>query len=284
MKNKTFEFLLFCCLILIVSCKKNCHTTDNLLQFKGKIKSVTEYGNNSTGDTSTFLYYYDSITSHLKSVYLKTKFQDRDTSIEYIKILKLPNDALQIIFPSNVEPIKYQVNYTNRQVNKIYKIDTISNDIEIVTEVFYNNSILDSIFDKGFYYVFSENINYNNFTFNNGNIISFVSRWQENITGSPIQKSLRDSLSYSNTLNTYSFPFQFEYNGGSIANYIMSILSIDGYYIIKPSTYLIDTRYTYFDEDYTTTYNYTFKDNKVTKVVIAYSNINNKTVRDVTYY
>ena len=284
MKNKTFEFLLFCCLILIISYKKNYHTTDNLLQFKGKIKSVTEYGNNSTGDTSTFLYYYDSITSHLKSVYLKTKFQDRDTSIEYIKILKLPNDALQIIFPSNVEPIKYQVNYTNRQVNKIYKIDTISNDIEIVTEVFYNNSILDSIFDKGFYYVFSENINYNNFTFNNGNIISFVSRWQENITGSPIQKSLRDSLSYSNTLNTYSFPFQFEYNGGSIANYIMSILSIDGYYIIKPSTYLIDTRYTYFDEDYTTTYNYTFKDNKVTKVDIAYSNINNKTVRDVTYY
>lgn len=266
--------------MLIYSCKKNCsETNDN--KFKGKIKTLTEYSTDSTNVLYRYYYYYDSSTGDLTSVDIGAKLSGTYLYTGRYVIEKKTNDSL--IIYANAIGRKFLIETNGKQLIRIKEIDTVTGIYYYASYINLIDGKVDYAEDTGYNNFVSKNIKYSDFIYNGSNCISFVTNWTENITGNYIQKYTKDSFVYSNVLYSTNFPFQYEYSGSSIINFLLTFLCVDGYYLIKPSDFLIKKKYTYFDYNFTTSYEYNYTNQKITRVKINSSVVETE-FKDLTYY
>lgn len=272
----------FIVIFTLFSCKKNCTIIVDNNNISGKIKSLSVYNNDSLYNNTKFYFYYDSIGGLLTTIDAYIKFQGIDTFIvSYFNIIRQNDNNLRIY--NNFYGTQYKVNINDKQITSIYKI---SNDVEeMATSIFLDKDNVDSIYDIGNF--LQTNIHLSDFKFNSGNCISYYTNWLE-FTGSNYNyRTDTIHLTYNNTINNrvvFNQIIGSEYGGGSIFNEIIYFIGIDGYYILKPNSFLIDT-VRYKGNAYTK-YNYTIDDNKIMKVHLLQVNgiISENSYQDIEYY
>lgn len=277
-------------MLFFLSCKKECHNTKNDV-LKGKIKTIKFYGEDTifANSIDEYFYNYDTISGGLQSI-------DHRIKIPANSIDSLIIGAINIIYQSNNTILVYDrfhgTNYFVKSNGKqILSIDKETFGLyEPTATLFFKNNKIDSIYDTGFFAAFISDIKYNGFIYDSiHNCISYHINWIENYTGSPVEQTDTIHLNYSAEKTNYILPSQqpcglFGGDAGVTMNVVNTSLNVENYYIVKPSSYLLNSFTT--SSGTTADYYYTTTNNKVSKIKIKYTKdgVSSYQYYDFTYY
>ncbi|MCC6582696.1 MAG: hypothetical protein IT271_03245 [Chitinophagales bacterium] len=276
------KLLIILSFLFALSCKKECNNQNKQNVLHNKIKSLTYYESDSSNTISRYYFNYDTTTGLLISIDLHGRFQGIDTNFNsYINIERANNT---VYFYNNFEGKQYLISTIGKQITSIIKIDTLSGSQELATVIFLKNDKTDSIFDIGIF--LQTNISFYNFKYDVYNCNGYSSKWRE-FLGIYVNKADTVSFTFTNIVNNNMIPNQLpctDHGGGSVLNDVVYYLGIDGYYIVKPNTFLIDSS-NYSNNSYSK-YFYTMNENIVNSTLIL-TNYNSNIVRsyqEYTYY
>lgn len=281
--------------IVFFSCKKECPLPNYIL--KGKLKSWTEYTNvsDTNSEFTKFHFIYNINSGQLSKVEIGKKidniFYNGITTIHFTEI---NNNKIRVEYNQDSFYTRIFYIYTQgKQITKITELDTINNLENNSTTFIINNNQIDSIYDIGFDPSFNTDISLHKFQFQQENYSTYISDSKFNIPFPiPYTYSISDTfkLAYTSYVNTpfirYQIPGCKAVDNSSILRLLVPLLSIDGYYFIKPNKNLIDS-ISYLNV--TEKYNYIFTGSLITKMVFTQSNVNVPNLKtiinnDIEYY
>lgn len=275
MKQYIIPFILFIILI-IGACKKECPNPQKQInsKYKGKVKSLKEY--TEGGDTTLYYFYYDSLTGDLLSSsrkYYGTDIPSNDTITNTSYIYVYDDTTIYIRYSRNASTYIDKIIVHGKQIVAEYRHDTITNtDINITTTFINIDNKVDSITDIGFGPVYD--ISYGSFAYdNNNNCIHYSSYWTDLLMGYPANNSLNYAFTFTTLRNTnmlhWQTPCNIIGNFDQAGNFNESTysLGINGYYVVQPNTYLIDSAL-YSETNAYAKYNYIFTNGNITNVSI----------------
>jgi hypothetical protein len=277
-------------ILYIISCKKECKVLheDNL---KEKIKSIKLYSEDTlVNSMSHYFFNYDTISGNLISVDQRFRYPSIGVDsliVGFINIVRQSNNTITLYERINL--LNYLVKINTKQVISIDKINT-SGNLENATGIFLKNNFVDSIFDSGFLTFFNNEIQYNGFIYDtNGSCIKYNINWKDNSTGFPVVKFDTIMLTYTDMETTYFLPSQqpcglFGGDAGANMNIVNTSISVENYYFVKPSKYLLRSFST--SSGTTAEYNYTKTDNKISNIKIKFTKdgVSSYLYYDIYYY
>lgn len=194
MKRALYIFIIF-----LVSCQKE---EDNAL-YAGRIKELQHF-NASDELINSYKFIYTTENS-LKNILLNDQL--------FISIETITDSAMYLTKTESGETEHYKISYDiqGNITSFAYKVYDESTDTSVYfnfAELFYNNQLIDSVYESG---DFNSKVhaNSNSFNFNNGNCISSVTNYQEVILSGTIPANSLNYFDYHTTLqNNPDVPFQ----------------------------------------------------------------------------
>lgn len=272
MKKYILLFVVF--ILLISSCKKECPNAKEQpdSKYKGKVKSLKAYS--YSNDTTQYYFYYDSISGNLQSAsrkYYGSDLLNSDT-VTTVFYFEKHNDTSIYIHNSSTSYIK-KIMVHNRQIVATYLFDTITNAEYPATTISIMDNKVDSIIDIGQGSAVYD-ISYGNFMYDaNNNCTNYTSYWTDILSGFPVNYAYNYAFTFTTKPNTNMLHWQIpgdvlgNFDQASQFNEVIYFLGINGYYIVQPNKYLIDSAL-YSATDAYAKYSYSFTNGNITNVVI----------------
>lgn len=235
----------------------------------GKIKTIIEYDSHADSGIALarFNFKYDTITGFLNSVVIDGKndgvYYD---SVSSFAISKINDSKLNILAFFNFLPRYFTAIANNNQIVSFIETDSAGLNEDNITTAYTTNTILDSIYDKGYAPLLMTNIKVNNINYENNNCKSYHYSWNSDF---PYYNKIIDGhkfFTYTTMLNDNVLPYQSPlYDlGGSITTFLGYYLNLNNFNIIKPNNNLIDS---IINGASVTKYSYEKLNDKVSKIV-----------------